>query len=196
MGDEAAGPVEHERVARLADMDRRDHVPDQLEVDHRDRDAIGLARARRRPPSCAARSPRTRSPGHTRCGPSGRRSPPGRRRDRCRCSTISGSTRETCSRSIARAVDQRHLDDRRHLAHQPQYVEAVPLVGALAPRQLHGPLQLVGDVVEKALDFAGRRYAPRRAAAGSASRAGRDSQTTPRSLHWPAAAPRPQRTAR
>jgi hypothetical protein len=46
LGDKAAGRVEYECVARLADMDRRDHVPDQLEVDHRDGDAIGLPRAR------------------------------------------------------------------------------------------------------------------------------------------------------
>jgi predicted dinucleotide-binding enzyme len=39
--------------------------------------------------------------------------------------------------------------DRRYLAHQSQHVEPVPLVHAVAPRQLHRPLQLVGDVVEE-----------------------------------------------
>ena len=54
----------------------------------------------------------------------------------------------------ALAIDQRDRDDRRHLPQQPQYVEPVPLVGAFPPRQLHGPLQLVGDVAEKPLDLA------------------------------------------
>jgi len=45
MGDETAGAVEHERVARLTDTNRRDHVPDQLEIDRREGDVINLARA-------------------------------------------------------------------------------------------------------------------------------------------------------
>ena len=49
----------------------------------------------------------------------------------------------------AGAVDEHDLDDRRHLPHQPQDVETVPLVHAVPPGQLHRPLQLVGDVVEK-----------------------------------------------
>jgi hypothetical protein len=55
------------------------------------------------------------------------------------------------------AIDEDDLDDRRHLPQQPQYVEAVPLVSAFPPRQLHGPLQLVGNIVEKSLDLAGGR---------------------------------------
>ena len=55
------------------------------------------------------------------------------------------------------AVDEHDFDDRRHLPHQPQDVEPVLLVAACSPRQLHGPLQLVGDVVEKRLDLAGAR---------------------------------------
>ena len=57
----------------------------------------------------------------------------------------------------AAAIDQHDIDNARRLAHQSQHVEAMLLVGALAPRQLHGPAQLVGDVIEKALDLAGRR---------------------------------------
>ena len=57
----------------------------------------------------------------------------------------------------ALTIDEHDRDDRRHLPHQPQYIETVPLVGAFPPRQLHGPLQLVGDVVKEALDLAGAR---------------------------------------
>jgi hypothetical protein len=76
--------------------------------------------------------------------------------------TTSGSTRETCRRSAPFAVDEHHLDDRGHLTQQPQNVETVPLVGSVAPRQLHGPLQLVRDVGEESLDFAGghSRFGP------------------------------------
>jgi hypothetical protein len=46
-------------------------------------------------------------------------------------------------------IEQRDLDDCRHLPQQPQNVEPVPIVGTVPPRQLDGPLQLVGDVVQK-----------------------------------------------
>ncbi len=55
------------------------------------------------------------------------------------------------------SVDEHDLEDRGHLTHQPQHVEAVPLVHAVAPRQLHRPLQLVGDVVKETLDLPRRR---------------------------------------
>jgi len=54
-------------------------------------------------------------------------------------------------------VYERDVDDRGHLAQQSQHIEPVPLVRAFAPRQLYGPLQLVRDVVEKALDLSRRR---------------------------------------
>src|SRR6202007_1652659 len=43
MRDETAGSVEHEGIAGLPDMDCLDHVPDQLEIDDRNRHAVDLA---------------------------------------------------------------------------------------------------------------------------------------------------------
>ena len=42
VGDKAARLVEHKSVARLSDMDRRDHIPDQLEIDHSNCHAIAV----------------------------------------------------------------------------------------------------------------------------------------------------------
>src|SRR5919197_6672847 len=42
VSDETAGAVEHKRIARLTDTDRRDHVPDKVEIDFRDGDAVHL----------------------------------------------------------------------------------------------------------------------------------------------------------
>ena len=45
MRHQAAGAIEHESIARLTDMDRRDHVPNQLQIDHRNGNAVAGARA-------------------------------------------------------------------------------------------------------------------------------------------------------
>jgi hypothetical protein len=52
------------------------------------------------------------------------------------------------------AIHKDDINDGRDLAKQTQYVEAMAFVRALAPGQLHRPLKLVADVVEKALDLA------------------------------------------
>jgi hypothetical protein len=145
--------VEHEGVARLTDMDRRDHVPDQLEIDLRDGDAVDLARTG----NCH---------GHVRLGTfvQCHRAVPGV----IRAGADDGGIARAINAAVdnvgvdprdlqpfdALVIDQRDRDDRRHLPQQPQYVEPVPLVGPFPPRQLHGPLQLVGDIAEISLDLA------------------------------------------
>ena len=139
MGDEAAGVVEHERVARLTDMDRRDHIPDQLEIDHRDGDAVDLARA-------------GDGHRHMRLGAlvQCHRAEPDLAGTGTHHSGIVG-TIDTAVDDVGvyprdmqpfdtLAVDECDIDDGRYLPHQSQYIEAVALVGAFPPRQLHGPL--------------------------------------------------------
>jgi hypothetical protein len=57
----------------------------------------------------------------------------------------------------AGAIDQSRLDDRRGLAHQPQHVDAVAFVEALAPRRLDGPIHLARNPVQKPLNARARR---------------------------------------
>ncbi len=156
MRDETAGAVEHKGIARLPDMDHLDHVPDQLEIDDGNRHAVDLARP-------------GDGDGHMRLGALVQRHRaipdavrPGAEHRRIVAAVGAavddiGIDPRDVQPLDALAVHERDLDDRGHLTHQPQYVEAVPLVHAVAPRQLHRPLQLVGDVVEEGLDLTGRR---------------------------------------
>ena len=50
------------------------------------------------------------------------------------------------------AVDQGELGNRRHLAEQPQRIDAVILHAGIGPGGLDGPLHLASDAVEEPLD--------------------------------------------
>ena len=149
--------VEHKGVARLADMDRRDHIPDQFQIDHGNCDPVagpcaGHGNGHVGLGTFVQRHRAVPDPVRTRAEHGGVVRPIDAAVHHIRIDAGNAQPLD------AGAVDERDLDDRRHLPHQPQDVEAVPLVHAVAPGQLHRPLQLVGDVVEKARDLPRRRY--------------------------------------
>jgi hypothetical protein len=136
-------------------MDRRDHVPNQLQIDHRDGDAIGGARSGHgnRHVGLGTLVQRHRAipdPIRTGAEHGGIVRPINAAIDDIRVDTRYVQPLD------AIAVDEHDLNHRRHLAHQPQHVKAVPLFHAIPPRKLHRPLQLVGDIVEKRGDLSRR----------------------------------------
>ena len=65
------------------------------------------------------------------------------------------ASRDTRSCSLPLGVELGELGDRRHLAQQPQRVEAALLERARGPRQLRGPADLALDVLDELADLGG-----------------------------------------
>ena len=152
MGDEPAWAIQHEGMARLTDLDGRDHVPDQLQIDlgdnYADRRAVAGDRDRQvgLGPSVVADlaipDPRRAGADDGRIGGA--------------VSAALGSV-EADPRHVEPLppgpVDKGEADDGWHLAQQAQGIDAPPLVRLLAPGKLHQPAELIGDAVEEALDL-------------------------------------------
>ena len=61
---------------------------------------------------------------------------------------------------VARGIDLREFGDRRHLAQQPQRIEAALIERAVGPRQLRGPADLAFDLGDEFFDLVGGGFAP------------------------------------
>ena len=155
MRDEAALRVDHVGLAVLADLDLRDHVPDQLEIDLGDADAGIAPRAgeRQRHVGLGFAAEIDRAVidllGH-RLGELRLLGEIGLARDH-----VHGEPRHL-ELLAAGGVELRQLGDRRHLAQQPQAVEAPLLERARRPWQLRRPADLALDLLDELPDL-GRR---------------------------------------
>ena len=148
--------IQHEGVAGLPDLDGRDHVPDQLEIDLGDNHADGRSIAGDRDrqvglgaavvADLAVPDPRRARSGDGRVGGA--------------VGAALGSV-EADPRHVkalpSGAVDEREADDGRHLTEQAQGIDPPPLVRLLGPGKLDQPAELVGDAVDEALDPGCRR---------------------------------------
>jgi hypothetical protein len=156
MGHEAPRPVQHEGIARRADLDGRDHVPDQLQVhlgdNHADRRTIAGYRNRHVGLGVAIIAdfavPEPVRAG-SRHGLVGRAIGSG-------LGSVQADARDIETLPSV-AVEKREADDGRYLPQQTQGIDAPPLVRFVGPGELDQPAELVGDAVEKALDLGARR---------------------------------------
>ncbi len=132
MRDQPALRVDDIGVAALADLDLRDHVPDQLEID------LGDAHA-----GVAPRAGNGQRHIRLRFAPEIDRAVIDLARHRFRKLGVVGEV------SAARhgGIELRKLGDGGHLAQQPQGVEAALLDRAGRPRQLRGPAELALDLL-------------------------------------------------
>ena len=152
MGDQPAVAVDDIGIAGLPDLDRGDHVPDQLEVDlgHRDPGAPAGARQRHRHVGLGFLAEVDRA------------EPDALVLDLlearlvravgARLPTTSMARRETLSCSRPCAVELRQLGDRRHLAQQPDEVEAALVDRSRRPLRVRRPADLPLDLVDELLD--------------------------------------------
>ncbi len=157
MRDQAAVAVDDIGDAALADLDLRDHVPDQLEIDLGDAHAgvaagagerqrhvrLGLAAEVDRAVIDLLRH---------RFGELG-----GLRIVGLRGAEIHDEPRDA-QLLLAGGVELGELGDRRHLAQQPQAVETPLLDRARRPRQLRGPADLVFDLLDEVGDLFRRAF--------------------------------------
>ena len=162
MGDQPAIPVDHECQPGFPHADGRNDIPNQLEVDLRHGDADGRPIA---------------GDGHGHVGLGAAiqrdRAIPDARLARAKNGRIAGAVEAAAddvppdARDVqafdSGAVHERHVDDGRHLAQQPQGIDAVVLDIVFGPGQLDDPAHLISDAIEKALDLAcsGRRLDPK-----------------------------------
>ena len=155
MGDEPPLRADHIGVAALADLDLRDHVPDELEVDLGDADAGVAPRA---------------GDGERHVGlglaPEVDRAVIDLLRHRLgefrvlrqvepAADDVHGEPRHP-KLLLAGRIELRQLGDGRHLAQEPQGVEAALLERARRPGQLHGPAELALDLLDELADLRGR----------------------------------------
>src|SRR5712691_11979270 len=154
MRDQAALRVDDVGMAALADLDLRDHVPDQLEIDLGDAHAgvapragdgerhvgLGFAAEIDRPVIDLARR-RFRELGII--GEVGGAA-----------DHVHGEPRHP-QPLLAGGVDLRELGDGWNLAKEPQPVEAALLDRARRPRQLRGPAELALDLLDELADLGG-----------------------------------------
>ena len=154
MRDQAALRVDHVGVAALADLDLRDHVPDQLEIDLGDAHA-GVA-------SRAGNGER-----HVRLGFAAEIDRSVIDLARCRfrelgiigkigaaADHVHGQARHP-QPLLAGRVELRQLGNGGHLAQQPQRIEAALLDRARRPRQLRRPAELALDLLDELADLGG-----------------------------------------
>src|SRR5215467_755773 len=154
MRDQPSLRVDDISVAALADLDLRDHVPDQLEIDLGDAHAgvaprpgngkrhvrLGFAAEIDRAVIDLARH---------RFGEFGIAGEVGAARDH-----VHGEPRYP-QPLLAGGVELRELGDGWDLAQQPQGVEPALLDRACRPRQLRGPTQLALDLLDELADLRG-----------------------------------------
>ena len=157
MRDQPAAAVDHEGLALLADLDLRDHVPDELQVHLGDADAGVAARAghgeRHVGFGLAAEVDRAVVDFlRHRFGELGVLGEVGADADR-----VHGEPRHA-QLFLAAGVELGQLGDRRHLAQQTQRIEAALLQRARRPRQLRGPADLALDVLDELADLGGRGF--------------------------------------
>ena len=154
MRDQAALRTHDIGVAALADLDLRDHVPDQLQIDLGDADAGVLAGAGQRQRhvglGLAAEIDRSvidlvgdglgefRILGEVEPG----------------VHDVHGQTRNPQA-LLAGRIDLRQFGDGRHLPQQPQRVEPAVLHRCRRPGQLGGPAQLAFDLLDELADLGG-----------------------------------------
>ena len=152
MGDQPPLRSDHIGVPALADLDLRDHVPDELEVDLGDADAgiaagagdgerhvgLGLAPEVDR---AVIDLPRHRL-GEFRVF----------RQVEPAADHVHGEPRHP-ELLLAGRIELRQLGDRGHLAQETQRVEAALLERARRPGQLHGPAELALDLLDELADL-------------------------------------------
>ena len=152
MRDEAALRADHIGVALLADLDLRDHVPNQLEVDLGDADPGVAARARDRER-------------HVGLGLAAEidRAVIDLLRDRFgelrvlrqiepAADHVHGEARDA-QLLLAGRIELRQLGYRGNLAQEAERVEAALLERARRPGQLHGPAELAFDLLDELADL-------------------------------------------
>ena len=152
--DQAALRVDHVGLPVLADLDLRDDLPDQLEVD------LGHAH-----PGVAARAGERQ--GHVGLGFAAEIDRAvidllRHRLDEFRVLGVVGLAGHHVHGEprhlellLAGGIELGQLGDRRHLAQQPQPVEAPRLDGARRPRQLRRPADLALDRLDELVDLLG-----------------------------------------
>ena len=156
MGDQAALGVYHIGIAALADLDLRDHVPNELEIDLCDADPRVASRPRQRQRHVGlgfmAEINRAvidlvrdgleefRVVGEVALA----------------ADDIHGQVRDAQLLAAGR-VELGELGNRRYLTQQPQSVEAPLLLIALRPRQLCRPTDLALDLLDELADLGRRR---------------------------------------
>ena len=155
MGDQPPLRSDHIGVAALADLDLRDHVPDELEVDLGDADAGVAPRAgdRERHVGLGLAAEVDRAVidllrhrlGEFRV----------LRQVEPAADHVHGEPRHP-ELLLAGRIELRQLGDGRHLAQQPQRVEAALLERARRPGQLRGPAELALDLLDELADLRGR----------------------------------------
>ena len=155
MRDQPAAAVDHEGLALLADLDLRDHVPDELQVHLGDADAGVAPRAGHgeRHVGLGLAAEIDRAVVDFLCHRFGELrvlGEIGADADR-----VHGEPRHP-QLLLAAGVELGELGDRRHLAQQAQRVEAALLQRARGPRQLRGPADLALDVLDELADLGGR----------------------------------------
>ena len=157
MRDQAALRADHIGMAVLADLDLRNHVPDQLQIDLGDADAGVLAGAGQRQRHVGLGFPAEihrpvidlvgdglgefRILGKVEAG----------------VDHVHGQPRHP-QPLLAGGIDLRQFGDRRHLPQQPQRIEPALLDRAGRPRQLGGPAELAFDFLDELADLGGRGF--------------------------------------
>ena len=152
MRDQASLRADHIGMTVLADLDLRDHVPDQLEIDLGDADAGILAGAGQRQRHIGLGLPAEidrpvidlvgdglgefRVLGEVEAG----------------VDHVHGEPRHP-QPLLAGRIDLRQFGDGRHLPQQPQGVEPALLDRARRPRQLGGPAELAFDFLDELADL-------------------------------------------
>ena len=152
--DQPALRVDHIGMTALADLDLRDHLPDQLEIDFGDAHA-GIA---------ARTGERQRHVGLGFAPEIDRAVVDllGDRLGELRVLRVVGLARHHVHRKprhpqllLALGIELGKLRDRRHLPQQAQTVEPAGLDGAGRPGQLGGPADLALDALDELVDFLG-----------------------------------------
>src|SRR5947207_8309938 len=154
MGDEPPLRVDDIGVAALADLDLRDHVPNELKIDLGDADARVAPRAGNgerhvRLGFAAEIDWAVIDLARHRFGEFGVTGQIGAARDH-----VHGEPRYP-QPLLAGGVELRELGDGGDLAQQPQGVETALLDRARRPRQLRGPAELTLDLFDELADLGG-----------------------------------------
>ena len=154
MRDQTAVTVDHISMAVVADLDARNHVPDELEVDLGDADAVLAPRPGQRDRhirlGLAAEIDRTvidlvrHGLGEFRLV----------RVVDAAADHVHGEPRDF-ELLVTGGVDLRQLGNGGHLAQQPQRIEPALIQRAVGPRQLRGPAELALDLGDEFLDLVG-----------------------------------------
>ena len=152
MRDQAPLRAHHIGMAALADLDLRDHVPDQLEIDLGDADAGVLAGAGQRQRHIGLGLPAEIDrpvidlvgDGLGELRVLGEIEPA--------VHDIHGEARHP-QPLLAGRIDLRQFGDGRHLPQQPQRIEPALLDRARRPGQLRGPAQLAFDFLDELADL-------------------------------------------